>query len=76
MDMGMTQKEFAEFMRVSQKTISRWEREDYNFTVEALVNICELLNFQFNVVIKSNVDKNKDILVRRDNYQSNIKKML
>ncbi len=42
-EMGMSQKEFAGFMGVSQGMVSRWESGTYNFTIETLTNIaCKL----------------------------------
>ena len=32
----MNQKEFAKFMGVSQSMVSKWESEEYNFTIESL----------------------------------------
>lgn len=49
LDMGMTQKEFAAFMGVSQGMISKWESSDYNFTIESLSSICERLSIAFSV---------------------------
>ena len=36
---GMSQKDFAKFMGVSQSTVSKWESGDCNFTLQSLVNI-------------------------------------
>lgn len=49
---GMTQTEFADFMGVSQGMVSKWESEDYNFTIEAIANICEKLDWDMNVELK------------------------
>lgn len=49
LDMGMTQKEFAKFMGVSQGMISRWESREYNFTVKTLVDICEKTGLSLSV---------------------------
>lgn len=38
-DHGMTQKEFAEKMGVSQAMVSKWESGDYNFTIKTLAEI-------------------------------------
>lgn len=51
-DRGMTQKEFAEMLGVSQSMVSKWESEDYNFTVEALAHICEKLGWDMNIELK------------------------
>ena len=48
----MTQTEFAEYMGVSQGMVSKWESEDYNFTIEALASICEKLDWDMNVELK------------------------
>lgn len=38
-NLGKSQKEFAEFMGVTQGMVSRWESGTYNFTIEALSRI-------------------------------------
>lgn len=48
-ELGMNQTEFAKFMGVSQSMISKWESEDYNFTVEALANISDKLNLDLDI---------------------------
>ena len=57
-DKGMTQTEFAEYMDVSQTMVSKWESEDYNFTIESLAKICEKLDWEMNVDIKPRVRSN------------------
>jgi len=40
---GMSQAEFADFMGVTQGTISKWENGDFNFTIEKMAYIaCKL----------------------------------
>ena len=51
-DRGLTQKEFASLLGVSQSMISKWESEDYNFSVEALSNICDKLDWDMSVEMK------------------------
>ena len=51
-DMGMTQKEFAEYMGVSQGMVSKWESRDYNFTIRSLNELCEALNLSLGIEIK------------------------
>ena len=50
-DRGMTQKEFAKFMDVSQGMVSKWESEYYNFSIETLAKICEKLNMNLEIKI-------------------------
>ena len=40
---GMTQKEFAKFMGVTQGMISKWESAEYNFSLESIAQIAEKL---------------------------------
>ena len=40
---GMTQKEFAEFMGITQGMVSKWESAEYNFSVESIAKIAEYL---------------------------------
>ena len=47
----MTQKEFSEFMDVSQSMVSKWESGDYNFTIETIAKIFDKLNLDFNFKI-------------------------
>ncbi len=49
LDMGMTQKEFADFLGVTQSVISKWEGREYNFTIRTLNEICEKVNLVLSV---------------------------
>ena len=51
-EMGMSQKQFAEFMGVSQGLVSRWEHGETNFTLETLVNIASKLGLEMQSPIK------------------------
>jgi transcriptional regulator with XRE-family HTH domain len=57
-ELGMSQKEFAEFMNVTQGMVSRWECAACNFTFEKAVSIfCKLgisLDVSFAVKAKEN----------------------
>lgn len=46
LSLHMTQKEFAEYMGVSQGMISKWEKGDSNFTLQTLVQIASKLDIQ------------------------------
>lgn len=39
MELGMSQKEFAKFNGVSQAMVSKWERGDYNFSIQTLARV-------------------------------------
>ena len=44
-EMGMTQKQFAQHMNVSQSMVSKWESSDYNFTVKGIAEIAAKFGF-------------------------------
>ena len=46
---NMTQKEFAEFMDVTQGMVSKWESGGYNFTIKQLCEICAKLDITPNI---------------------------
>lgn len=56
-ELDMSQKEFSEYMNISQAMVSKWESCNYNFTICSLTRICEKLNFDLD--IKLNDKKNK-----------------
>jgi len=85
LDLSMTQKEFAEYMGVTQGMISKWESREYNFTIRSLNEISEKLGLHVSVrmeklceinnysVIKWEEDKiksDKAIKLRMDTYDS------
>ena len=45
----MTQEDFAEFLGVSQSMVSKWESEDYNFSIKGLAQIAEKLDLDLKV---------------------------
>lgn len=53
-EMKMNQKEFAEFIGVSQGMVSKWESEEYNFTIGTIAKICDRLDLDLEIVIKDN----------------------
>lgn len=55
----MTQKEFSDFMGVSQAMISKWESGDYNFTISSISNIFDKLGMDFNFTIHEDEDLNR-----------------
>lgn len=52
LDKEMTQKEFADFMGVTQGMVSKWESRDYNFTIRSLNEICEKLGLNLLVELE------------------------
>ena len=49
LEMGMTQKQFADYMGVTQSMVSKWESREYNFTIKSLNDICQKLNLELSV---------------------------
>lgn len=50
-ELGMTQKQFAQHLNVSQGMISKWESSDYNFSIKALAEIALKLDLDLDVRI-------------------------
>lgn len=53
----MTQKEFADFLGVSQTMISKWESSDYNFSIKLLAKVFDKLNKPIDFVYKNISEK-------------------
>lgn len=51
-DMGMNQKEFAVFLGVTQGMVSKWESQEYNFTVRALNEIGQKVGLGFHISVE------------------------
>ena len=49
--LNMNQKQFADYMGVSQAMVSKWESGDYNFTIQTIANISSKLNYSFEIVL-------------------------
>lgn len=58
---NMTQKEFADYMCVSQGMVSKWEGGDYNFSIRTLADIAEKLDVELTVNLEP---KKKEIQVK------------
>lgn len=69
-DMEMTQKEFAKHLNVSQSMVSKWESENYNFSIETLALVCEKLGLKLDIEMKSNTSQYKDFLKKSINKSS------
>ena len=46
MELGLSQKDLAAKIGVSQGLVSRWEKGETNFTIETLVRIAEVLSIE------------------------------
>lgn len=64
LEMGMTQKEFAEYMGVSQGMVSKWESREYNFTIKTLNDICDKLNLDLYVNLEKTCAKTDYTIAR------------
>jgi transcriptional regulator with XRE-family HTH domain len=73
-ELGMTQKEFAEYMGVSQGMVSKWESREYNFTVKSLNEICLKLNMQMCIDIQSTYTPKDYKVVEWSSEKMNVKK--
>lgn len=71
-----TQKEFGDFMGVSQVMISKWESGDYNFSVKQICDICAKLNITPTISFEDkspNIKYNSEI---KDNSLSILKELV
>ena len=68
---SMSQKQFAEFMGVSQAMVSKWESGDYNFTVSSIAKICEKLGLIPELELISEVDY-RTIMEKNNNTWDNL----
>ena len=69
-DMGMTQKECAEYMGVSQGMISKWESREYNFTIKSLVEISQKINMTLSIDFVKNSPKQEYAIIKWDEDKS------
>ena len=49
--LGMSQKEFAKYIHISHKTLSRIESGDYNISLKELSKIAVLLDMDLDIII-------------------------
>ncbi len=64
-NMGMNQKEFAQFLGVSQGMVSKWERGTYNFTIQAIADLCEKIGYTVDVVLEDEKSKNRKTYITK-----------
>lgn len=50
--LGLTQKQFAEHIQVSQTMVSKWEGGDYNFSIKSLAELADKLDMDLHVSLK------------------------
>ena len=65
-ELGMTQKQFAKYMNVSQGMVSKWESSDYNFSVKTLADLAAKLGTDLTVSFR----KPKAICYSEDKFDS------
>lgn len=63
--LGLTQRELAEKIGMSQSTISKWENGDMNFTIDTLADIAVKLGMSLTVELKSPVQ-----IQKKDGYRT------
>lgn len=73
LELGMTQKEFADFMGVTQGMVSKWESREYNFTVKSLNEICHKVNLFLSLSMECPYVKNDYSAIKWDKDRSNTK---
>ncbi len=56
---GMSQKQFADFMGVSQSMVSKWENGDYNFSLCTLIDVFNKLNYKVDISITQKPSEQK-----------------
>ena len=71
LEYGMTQKEFAKKLNVSQGMVSKWESEDYNFTIESLAQIAEKLELNLEISLTPESDQYRKIQRRESKCEWN-----
>lgn len=66
LDLGMTQKEFADYMGVTQGMVSKWESREYNFTIRSLNEICQKLGLSLSMSMEQPCLKNEYEIIKWD----------
>lgn len=70
LELDMTQKEFANYMGVTQGMVSKWESRDYNFTIKSLNEICHKLGMTLEVNVEKNNLKREYNIIKWDEERS------
>lgn len=66
LQLGMTQKEFADYMGVTQGMVSKWESREYNFTIRSLNEICQKLDIMLSLEMEHAYSKYDYSMVKWD----------
>lgn len=64
LDLGMTQKEFADYMGVTQGMVSKWESREYNFTIKSLNEICQKLGLSLSMNMEKTCPRNDYVIIK------------
>lgn len=75
LDLGMTQKELADYMGASQGMVSKWESREYNFTITTLNELCEKLGLVFDPIIKEPEVAKFDQIKFKEKTKSQLRKI-
>jgi len=60
--LGLTQKKFAERYGVTQAMVSKWESGEYNLTLEKMIEILNMLSIEYSIEIdRKKVGTHKNI---------------
>ena len=66
LELNMTQKEFADYMGVTQGMVSKWESREYNFTIRALNEISAKIGMSLSVDMYKPCPQNNYIVLKWD----------
>lgn len=75
-DMGMTQKEFADYMGVTQGMVSKWENREYNFTIRSLNEICQKIDLELSISLDKSFSKTDYTIIKWNEDRTNPKKKI
>lgn len=63
---NMNQTQFAEYMGVTQAMVSKWESGEYNFSVEAISEICAKLSMVPAIEFKSENEYQREYMRKKN----------
>lgn len=73
-ELGMTQKEFADYMGVTQGMVSKWESREYNFTIRSLNEISYKLGIPLTISMEKTSLKNNYGIIKWESENHRPKK--